>query len=101
DDASAAPDIEHPVALPDPGKIEERARQAATPSPHEVLVGRRIGRQKWGHGNGHQSLVRRTRHKDYHEHRLAGLGGSRPCELDIEPRPPTPGAHLKAIACRR
>jgi hypothetical protein len=53
DDARAAPDIEHPVARPDPGKIEEGTGQAAAPSAHEMFVLVSVDCQKCGHGSGH------------------------------------------------
>src|SRR5262249_27873636 len=42
----ATADVQHPVALFDPGEIEKWTCKAAAPSRHEVLVGSGIGRQE-------------------------------------------------------
>jgi hypothetical protein len=41
--------VEDAAAPLDAGKLQERARQARAPSPHEVLVDIRIGRLELGH----------------------------------------------------
>src|SRR6516162_9218967 len=54
DHPGAASDIEHPFSCTDPGKIEERTCQAATPTRHKVLVSLRIGCQKKRTANRHR-----------------------------------------------
>src|SRR2546430_15749623 len=56
--ASVSTPVPHPtsrdaVAPLDAGKLQERARQAAAPSPHEVFVDIRIGRLELGHREAH------------------------------------------------
>src|SRR6266436_4033727 len=55
-DTRAAADVQNAIAPPDADKLQEGARQAMAPSPHEVFVDIRIGRLEWEDKGAHRNL---------------------------------------------
>src|SRR5260370_37734258 len=62
-DTRAAADVQDAVAPPDADKLQEGARQATAPSPHEVFVDIRIGRLEWEDKGAHRKTSIARKHK--------------------------------------